>query len=73
MLLSSELATRQKVEMLRAWGFTMTEQMQNEDKDMHSWEGFGAALTQKGVLMGRKAGSFRLACAKPCREAGNLL
>ena len=72
-LLSSELATRQKVEMLRAWGFTMTEQMQNEDKDMHSWEGFGAALTQKGVLMGRKAGSFRLACAKPCREAGNLL
>ena len=72
-LLSSELATRQKVEMLRAWGFTMTEQMQKEDKDMHSWEGFGAALTQKGVLMGRKAGSFRLACAKPCREAGNLL
>ena len=38
-LLSSELATRQKVEMLRAWGFTMTEQMQKEDKDMHSWEG----------------------------------
>ena len=55
-LLSSELATRQKVEMLRAWGFTMTEQMQKEDKDMHSWEGFGAALTQKGVLMGRKEG-----------------
>ena len=55
-LLSSELATRQKVEMLRAWGSTMTEQMQKEDKDMHSWEGFGAALTQKGVLMGRKEG-----------------
>lgn len=55
-LLSSELATRQKVEMLRAWGFTMTEQMQMEDRDMHSWEGFGAALTQKGVLMGRKEG-----------------
>ena len=55
-LLSSELATRQKVEMLRAWGSTMTEQMQKEDRDMHSWEGFGAALTQKGVLMGRKEG-----------------
>ena len=55
-LLSSELATRQKVEMLRAWGFTMTEQMQKKDRDMHSWEGFGAALTQKGVLMGRKEG-----------------
>ena len=55
-LLSSELATRQKVEMLRAWRFTMTEQMQKKDRDMHSWEGFGAALTQKGVLMGRKEG-----------------
>ena len=57
-LLSSELATRQKVEMLRAWGFTMTEQMQKKDRDMHSWEGVRAGTKQPTVAgsMNQKMG-----------------
>ena len=57
-LLSSKLATRQKVEMLRAWGFTMTEQMQKKDRDMHSWEGVRAGTKQPTVAgsMNQKMG-----------------
>ena len=55
-LLSSRLTTREKAEMLRAWGFTMTEQMRKEDKDMRTWEGFGAAFIREKVLEGKKEG-----------------
>ncbi len=56
-LLSSRLTTREKEEMLRAWGFAMTGQMRKEDKDMRTWEGFGAALTREGVLIGKQEAS----------------